>query len=45
MNNLAHSDLSWFKPLLGGNSPTSNGVVLMKKKCYNRVSRVLERFT
>jgi hypothetical protein len=43
-NNLAHSDLSLFRTILGGNSPMSNGVVLMKNKCYNGVSRVLKRF-
>jgi hypothetical protein len=27
-NNEAHSDLSWSRPLLGGNSTTSNGLIL-----------------
>jgi hypothetical protein len=27
-NNKAHYDLSWFRPLLGGNSPTSIGLIL-----------------
>jgi hypothetical protein len=44
MNNLAHNALSYFRPLLGGNSPISSGVVLMKNKCYNGVSRVLKWF-
>jgi hypothetical protein len=26
-NNVAHSDLFWFRPLLGGNSLTSSGLV------------------
>jgi hypothetical protein len=33
-NNKAHSDLSWFKLLLGGNSPTSNGLILKMNMCY-----------
>jgi hypothetical protein len=27
-NNEAHSDLSWFRPILRGNSSTSNGLIL-----------------
>jgi hypothetical protein len=27
VNNEAHSDVSWFRPLLRGNSPTSSGLV------------------
>jgi hypothetical protein len=42
---LAHNDISWSSPLLGGNSPTSSYVILIKNKCYNGVRRVLERFT
>jgi hypothetical protein len=34
VNNKADNDLSWFKPLFGGNSPTSNGLVLKMNKCY-----------
>jgi hypothetical protein len=26
-NNEAHSDLSWFRSLLGGNSPTCSGLI------------------
>jgi hypothetical protein len=33
----ANYDLSWFRPLLEDNSPTSNG--------YNGVSRELKKFT
>jgi hypothetical protein len=28
--NNEHKSLSWFRPLLGGNSPMSNGLILMK---------------
>jgi hypothetical protein len=45
MNNKAHGDLSWFRPLLGGNSPTSNDLILKKSMCYNGVSREQEKFT
>jgi hypothetical protein len=45
MNYKAHDDLSWFKPLFGGNSPTSNGLILKMNICYNGVSRELEKFT
>jgi hypothetical protein len=34
MNNEAHSDLSWFRPLLGGNIPTFSGLILKMNKCY-----------
>jgi hypothetical protein len=34
VNNEAHSDLSWFKPLLGGNSPTPSGCILKMNMCY-----------
>jgi hypothetical protein len=40
-----HYDLSWFKPLLGGNSPTSSGLILKMNKVYNGVSRGLKKFT
>jgi hypothetical protein len=29
MNN-EHKSLSWFRPVVGGNSPTSNGLILME---------------
>jgi hypothetical protein len=39
-----HYDLSWFSPFLEGNSPTSSGLILKMNKCYNGVSRELEKF-
>jgi hypothetical protein len=30
----ANCDLSWFWPLLGGNSPTSIGLILKMNMCY-----------
>jgi hypothetical protein len=30
LTNNEHKCLSWFKPLLGGNSPTSSGLILME---------------
>jgi hypothetical protein len=44
MNYKAHYGLSWFRPLLGGNSPTSNGLILKINSGSNRVSRELEKF-
>jgi hypothetical protein len=40
-NNKAHSDLSWFRSLLGDNSPTSNGLILKMNRCYKGVSKEL----
>jgi hypothetical protein len=34
MNYKAHNDLYWFMPLLGGNSPTSSGLILKMNMCY-----------
>jgi hypothetical protein len=34
-----HYDLSWFKSLLGGNSPTSSDLILKMNSGYNGVSR------
>jgi hypothetical protein len=35
-NNKAHYSLSWFKPLLQGNSPTSSVFVIEEdEQCYN----------
>jgi hypothetical protein len=34
MNNVAHSDLSWFSPFLRGNSPMSSGLILKMNECY-----------
>jgi hypothetical protein len=45
VNYEAYFDLSWFRPLLGGNSPTSNGLILKMNMCYKGVSRELEKFT
>jgi hypothetical protein len=45
VNYKAHYDLSWFRPLLGGNSPTSNSLISKKNRGYNGVSRELEEFT
>jgi hypothetical protein len=33
-NNEAHSDLSWCRPLLRGNSPTSRGLIWKMNECY-----------
>jgi hypothetical protein len=43
-NYKAHYDLSWFRPLLGGNSPMSSDLILKMNKCYKRVNRELEKF-
>jgi hypothetical protein len=45
VNYKAHHLLSWFKPLLGGNSPTSSGLILKMNSGYNGVSRALKKFT
>jgi hypothetical protein len=34
VNYKAHGDLSWFRPLLGGNSPTSSNLILKMNMCY-----------
>jgi hypothetical protein len=44
VNYKAHNDLSFFGPLLGGNSHASNGLILKMNRCYKRVSRELEKF-
>jgi hypothetical protein len=44
-NYKSHYSLSWFRPLLGGNSPTSSGLILKMNSGYNGVSRELEKFT
>jgi hypothetical protein len=44
MNYKVHYDLSWFRPLLGGNGPTSSGLILKMNIGYNGVSRELEKF-
>jgi hypothetical protein len=45
MNYKAHNNLSWYRPLLKGNSPTSNNLILKMNICYNGVRRELEKFT
>jgi hypothetical protein len=42
-NYKAHYVLSWFMPLLGGNSLTSSGLILKMNSDYNGVNRELER--
>jgi hypothetical protein len=45
VNYKAHYSLSWFRPLLEGNSPTSSSLILkMNNNGYNGVSRELEKF-
>jgi hypothetical protein len=34
VNYKAHGDLSWFRPLLRGNSPICSGFILKMKMCY-----------
>jgi hypothetical protein len=41
----ANTHVPNIRPLLGGNIPTSNGLILKMNNCYNRVSRELEKFT
>jgi hypothetical protein len=45
MNYKAQYGLSWFRPLLGGNSPTSSGLILKMNSGYNGVNRELKKFT
>jgi hypothetical protein len=45
VNYKAHYDFSWSRPLLGGNSPTSSGLILKMNSGYNEMSRELEKFT
>jgi hypothetical protein len=35
VNYKAHYDLSWFRPLLKGNSPISSGLILKMNRGYN----------
>jgi hypothetical protein len=44
VNYEAHHDLSWFRPLLRGNSPTSSGLILKMNMCYKGVSGEIENF-
>jgi hypothetical protein len=34
MNDEAQCDISYFRPLLGGNSPMSSGLILKMNICY-----------
>jgi hypothetical protein len=43
MNYKAHYGLSWFRPLLGGNSPTPSSLVSKMNSGYNGVSRELKK--
>jgi hypothetical protein len=43
-NYKAQYGLSWFRPLLKGNSPTSSGLKLQMNIDYNEMSRKLEKF-
>jgi hypothetical protein len=45
VNYKEHNDLSWFRPLLGDNSPTSSGLIWKMNRCYKGVSREFEKFT
>jgi hypothetical protein len=45
VNCKSHYDLSWFRPLLRSNNPTSSDLILNMNRGYNRVSRELEKFT
>jgi hypothetical protein len=44
VNYEAHYDLSWFRPLLRGNRPTSSGLIFQMNTCYKGVSKELEKF-
>jgi hypothetical protein len=43
-NYKAHYDLSWFRTLLKGNSPTSSRLILKMNRGYNGVSKDLKKF-
>jgi hypothetical protein len=44
VNYKTNYDLSWFRPILRGNSPQFSGLILKMNMCYKRVSRELEKF-
>jgi hypothetical protein len=44
MNYKAHYGLSWFRPLLEGNNPTSSGLILKMNNSYNGISKELKKF-
>jgi hypothetical protein len=43
-NYYTHYDLFWFRPLLGGNSSMSSGLILEMNRVYNGVSIKLKKF-
>jgi hypothetical protein len=43
VNYEAHYSISWFKPLIRGNSLASSGLILKMKRCYKGVSRELKK--
>jgi hypothetical protein len=45
VNYKAHYNISWFRPLLGDDSPKSSGLILKMNNGYNGVSRELEKVT
>jgi hypothetical protein len=45
VNYEAYYDLSWFRALLEGNSPTSSCLILKMNRCYKGVNKELEIFT
>jgi hypothetical protein len=45
MNYKAYYILSWFRPLLKGNSPTSNSLIFKMNDGYNGMSREPKKFT
>jgi hypothetical protein len=44
MNYKTHYNLSWFRPLLRGNSSTSSALILKMNRGYNGISKELEKF-
>jgi hypothetical protein len=44
VNYKTHYSLSWFRPILEGNNPTSSGLILKMNNDYNWVSRELKKF-
>jgi hypothetical protein len=45
VNYKVHNDLPWFRPLLGGKSPTFSNLILKMNRCNKGVSREFEKFT
>jgi hypothetical protein len=45
VNYKAQYGLSWFRALLGGNSPTSSSMIFKMNNGYNRVNREVKKFT